>query len=433
MPNHSLWIDTVEIDSFPMLDHDIDCDVVVVGGGLAGILTAYKAQCAGLKTVLIEKDRIGQGITANTTAVVTLEHEVLYSEFIKKIGREKTKQYLDANQEAIKEYRKLSRRFSFDYETKDNCVYSTTDEQAMKSECRVLNELGVDAQFIDKVEIPLAIKGGVRIPDQGQMNPLKLIKELSKLLTIYEHTTAIKISQAGVMTNNGFIKAAKIVIATHFPFIDRHGFFFAKMYQKRSYVMAIKDGFSLQCTYTNYDDKDFYFRNYQDYLLIGGNDHRCGESGDCYSSIEKFIKNNYQRKEIIYSWSNQDCITIDEVPYFGSYSLIWKNVYVITGFNLWGMTQAMIGANVICDLLLNKKNKYQDLYHPSRFFIKKQLWKNLSYYIKHLLSFKKPRCSHMGCVLVYNHHEKIWDCPCHGSCFDEHHNVIHNPTTKPFK
>lgn len=433
MEYKSIWHQNVNIKTFPSLDKDISCDVVIVGGGLCGILTGYYLKEAGKKVVILEKEKIGQGKTGNSTAMIYYQHDILYTTLINKIGFKKAKEYLEANKNAIDEYEKLSHLFDFDFEKVSLFLYSSKNKEVIKEEEQNLIKLGEDVKFKETIELPIKIQSALEIKNQAQMNPLKLISELSNSLEIYENTLVDKVSNNTVRANKYSVKANKIIIASHFPFINRVGLYFAKMYQKSSYVIAFKSENKINGMYLNVDDSDFYYRTYKDYLIVGGNDKRTGEKGNTFSNIIEFSKNNLSMTRLDYMWSNQDCVSLDQMPYIGRYSRFYNNIYVATGFNLWGMTQAMISAKLLTDLILNKENKYKNLYSPHRGIIKLQLFDNLYHFVKYLFPLNGKRCTHLGCKLKFNFEENVWECPCHGTKYDIHGNVISNPAIKKLK
>lgn len=431
--NNSIWIDSIELPKFKKLETDIETDILVVGGGIAGILIAYKLSEEGKKVVVLEKNKIGMGITKNTTAFITSQQDTLYQERLKKDGYYHTKLYLEANQKAILDYQKLSKTYAFDFEQLSSFLYSTKESKVIEEEAICLQNLGIDAKIKEKIDLPFSIVKAVEFPNQAQMNPLKLIACLSKKLDIYENTTVTKIKKDCVIANEHMVKANSIIITTHFPFVNRLGLYYAKMYQKRSYVVAIKTKDKIDGIYTNLDENDFYFRKYQDYLIIGGNDCKSGTSENHFESIRKFVEQYYPTASITNEWSNQDCISLDDKPYIGQYSGFRKNLYVATGFNLWGMTQAMISANILTDLIMNRDNPYQELFNPNRNMFHKQLFMNLGTYLKNVLKPRRKTCTHLGSALVWNEEEQTWECPCHGSRFSENGEVIDNPTKKELK
>lgn len=429
MNNKSIWNESISHTNYPTLDHDITVDTAIVGGGLAGILTAYYLKEAGINTVVLEKDHIGCGITSKTTAFISQIHDIKLSDRIKKLGLKQTKLFVDANTQAIYEYQKLNQKYQFDFEVVPHIVYVEKDKQILDDEMKAYNQLGITYDYLEKIELPQKICGALSIPNQAQMNPLKLINELAKTLNIYENSLVTSITSHQLIANGHRVSAKRIIVATHFPFIKRWGAFFMKMYQKASYVIAISNKEPLKAIYTGYDQDKLYFRSYHDFILIGGNDARCGFTKNAFDVLENYQKTYFPNSKIIKRFVNQDCITLDDLPYIGLYSTLHQNIYVLTGFNLWGMTQAMIGAKIITDMIKGCENKYQSLFNPHRHVINKVLGENILLYMKRLFILKN-KCPHMKASLIWNEEEHTWDCPCHGSKLDQDGKILNGPTMK---
>ena len=426
----SIWVDTVKIKDFPRLNCDIETDILVIGGGLCGVLTSYYLTMKGYKVVLVDKKKIGMGITKNTTAVITAQHDTLYSDYIKKLGFRKAKLFLDVNLAAIDEYRKLSKIYDFDFEEIDTYMYTINNSTKLYDEYRALKTLHFDAEFVDGINLHIDCKNAIKYPNQAQMNALKLIDKLSNYLNIYENTDILKVDKNYAYTKKNKIKYNKVIITTHFPFIDHIGMYYAKMHQTKSYVIAIKDDTKIEGSFIGDTMGDIYLRRYKDYILIGGNDRITGSKGLSYSNLIKYARRNYPKGKLMYKWANQDCMTLDVIPYIGPYSNISNNMYLATGFNLWGMTSSMVASQVLIDVIENKETEYTKLFNPNRNIIKKQLFINMGRYIKHLLKYSPKRCTHLGSALTWNEEDRTWECPCHGSKYNEKGEIIHNPTTQ---
>ena len=184
----SLWEQTQKQPDFPAQDGDINTDVLIIGGGMAGVLCAYKLHCAGVPYVLAEAETVCSGITKNTTAKITGQHGFIYNKLISRFGIERAKQYLAANEAALQAYRKLCRNIDCDFEEKAAYTYSTDDRRKVEKELKALEKLGFPAEFADKVPLPFPVAGAVRFPNQAQFHPLKFVSDLAKNLNIYEHT-----------------------------------------------------------------------------------------------------------------------------------------------------------------------------------------------------------------------------------------------------
>ena len=425
----SVWVKDLQHLHFDKLNTDKNTDVLIIGGGIAGILCAYKLKNAGIECILAEASEIFGGITKNTTAKITLGHGLFCHKMIKRYGESKTRLYIDAQLGAMEEYAKLCKGIDCDYETKDNYVYSLTDRKKIEKEVNALNRLGVKAELSLADELPLSVEGAVRLKDQAQFHPLKFLSAIAKELPIFEHTKVTELMPNKAKTENGEINYKRLIIATHFPILNKHGLYPLKLYQHRSYVIALKGAKNVNGMYVDECDTGLSFRSYADLLFIGGGGHRTGKRGGCWQELENFAKEHYKSAEVTAKWATQDCMTLDGVPYIGQYAKSTPDVYVTTGFNKWGMTNAMVSANILCDLIQGRVNPYVPIFDPSRTLLHPQLAINAFESTLGLLTPTAPRCPHLGCALKYNRVEHTWDCPCHGSRFTEGGKLIDNPAT----
>ena len=426
----SIWSENINRPCFESLKHDLKTDVLIIGGGMTGILCAYMLHNAGVNYLLAESGRICDGITKNTTAKITFGHGLIYSKLINMFGREYAKMYLDANRSALDSYRKLCENIECDIEEMPSFVYSRTDAQKIQNEVSALKSIGFKAELVKNTSLPFSVAGAVKADAQAQFHPLKFAFEIAKSLNIAENTKISGISPEGAITDKGvMIFADKIIVATHFPFINKHGSYFLKMYQHRSYVLALKNAQKLNGMYVDDDEKGLSFRNSGDLLLLGGGSHRTGKKGGCWQELESVAKLYYPRSQQVSHWATQDCMTLDGVPYIGKYSKRTQNLYVATGFNKWGMTSSMVAANILKDELTGSKNPYAPVFLPSRTIMRAQLAVNAAEAVINLLTPTVPRCPHLGCALKYNKEEHTWDCPCHGSRFTQDGKLLDNPAT----
>ena len=423
----SVWTVSAQLPSFEPLKEEIQTEVLIVGGGLAGLLCAYHMAQAGVDVVLVEADTICSGITKNTTAKVTFQHGLIYDELIRKMGLEKTKLYLEVNRNALQRYRALCRDIDCDFEEQDAFVYALHDRHKIDKELEALQRLNLNATFEKDLPLPFPVAGAVRFPNQAQFHPLKFAAGIADGLKIHEHTRVCELAPGKAVTDRGTISAEKIIVATHFPMLNKHGGYFIKLYQDRSYVLALKHAPSFDGMYLDENEKGLSFRRYGDMLLLGGGSHRSGKRGGNWHELEQFAKKHYPDAEIACRWATQDCMTLDRVPYIGRYAKNTPDLFVAAGFNKWGMTSSMAAADILTDLALGKPNPYADVFDPSRSMLHPQLFVNAAESVIHLLTPTAPRCPHMGCALKYNKAEHSWDCPCHGSRFAEDGTLIDNP------
>lgn len=430
---NSIWTETVELPHFEKLQENIKTDVLVIGGGMAGILCAYMLEQAGVDYALVEASKICSGITQNTTGKITSQHGLIYHELLDRFGVEKTRMYLDANNRALENYRSLCSNIECDFEEKDAFVYSVKNVELCAKELDALGQIGYSAFFASSIPLPFNIAGAVKFNNQAQFHPLKFIAGIAPGLRIYENTFVKEIRDHTAVTPNGEIRAGKIIVATHFPFLNRHGSYFLKMYQHRSYVIAFENASKINGMYVDEAEKGMSFRNYKNLLLVGGGDHRTGKQGGNWAEIKNFTNIYYCGLEERGRWATQDCMTLDGVPYIGQYSANTPDLYVATGFNKWGMTSSMVAAEILKDMVIGKENPYAEVFSPSRNVLCSQLAVNAFEAITNLLTLSHKRCPHMGCSLKWNPQEHSWDCPCHGSRFGQNGELIDNPAMRDLK
>ena len=429
----SLWEQTWAHPNFGRLEGDETTDVLIIGGGMAGVLCAYFLQQAGIPYVLAEEKTICSGITKNTTAKLTSQHGLIYHKLSQTFGVDRAQQYLSANEAALQKYRELCRHIDCDFEEKSAYVYALHDKRKLEQELAALERLHFCAEFAEHLPLPFPAAGAVKFPNQAQFHPLKFVSAISKDLHIYEHTPIRELIGTTAVADRGRIRAKKIIVTTHFPFLNKHGSYFLKLYQQRSYVLALENAPALRGMYLDERENGLSFREYDGRLILGGGGHRTGHEGGGWNALEQFAKTHYPDARITHRWAAQDCMGLDGVPYIGPYSAGTSGLYVATGFNKWGMTSAMVSAMVLCDLVQGKKNPYAEVFSPSRTILRPQLVVNGFEAVVNLLTPSAKRCPHLGCALKWNPQEHTWDCPCHGSRFTEEGRLIDNPATGNLK
>ena len=471
------WLRDTTLPAFAPLAGEISREAVVVGGGMCGILTAFYLQRSGVRTVVLEAETIGSGQTAGTTAKITSQHGKMYHTLIGSMGQERARQYAEGNRRAVAEYGRLvkERSIDCDFHKCASYIYSMTDRESMEQEAHSAAACGINGEFTLETELPFEVKGAVRFGGQARFSPLKLLGNLAGELEIYEYTQVLHVDRHGVDTNRGRVNAEHVVFACHYPFVNIPGFYFMRMYQQRSYVLALKEkgrergesaGRSLllpENMYLGIDpDQGFSFRRAGDTLLFGGYSHRTGEMQHGVSPYKKLglkARTWWPGAGKVAEWSAQDCMTLDQVPYIGRFSKNRENWYVATGFKKWGMSSSMVSAMIISGMITGNEPDWSQVFSPSRvtpgasakelaghmqisvvhvsksFFMppKKALedlkpgqgkiveWKGKKTGVymdkKGKLYPVSPRCPHLGCQLSFNPSEKSWDCPCHGSRF----------------
>ncbi len=418
----------------------ITWDVIVIGAGMAGILTAFYLQEAGKKVLVLEAGRICSGQTERTTAKITSQHGIKYSKLIKTVGTEIARGYAHANEKAIREYEKLikNRRIDCQFERRTAYLYSAQEKNELEEEKRAALSLGIDVITEDGEELPFPVKDVIGFPNQAQFSPLKFARNIAGELTILENCRVTEIKEHVVFTERKVFTAEKIVVATHYPIVDIPGFYFLRQHQSRSYVLALSGCKRMEGMYYGVDKDGLSFRQAGEYLLVGGASHRTGENrnGGAYKYLEDMARRYYPGCKVEAKWSAQDCMPHDGLPFIGRYSLFSPNIYVITGFQKWGMTFSMIAAMILRDEIMGTVNPFHKIFTPQRVHVKAAmpaLLTDVGVNVKSLtkaMFTEKPCCAHLGCKLEWNPDEQSWECPCHGSRYTKEGELLDNPSVK---
>lgn len=419
----SIWEDYKNI-KFPSLKENIKTEVLVIGGGISGILCAHYLKESGREVVVVEMDRIASKKTRKTTAVITALQDMMYSDY----PIDTAKLFLKANLSALEEYKKLAKEYDFDFEECSSFKYAENNEEKLEKEYECLKNMGVDVKYTDPLGLPINFKRAIEMTNQGQMNPMKLVNNLSKKLRIFENTKIIKLKKNTAYTENYKIEFDSVVVATGYPFLKLKALYPLKLHQVKSHVISVVNKDNYIGNGIGISPLNIYFRSYKDKLLLGSCDIKTGSNCRGFEEINDFIFKHYDIKNIKYKWINEDTVSLDGLPYIGSYGK--GNWYVTTGYNLWGMTASMISAQIITDMINGDENEFTELFNPSRKVLVKPLFENVKTAVKNLLTFKGPRCSHLGCKLHYNCDDDSYECMCHGSKYDKTGKLIETPAQK---
>lgn len=489
------WVDSTGTTNYPSLNENISTDVVIVGGGMTGIVTAYMLLKEGLEVVILEADKIVQGTSAHTTAKITSQHGLIYDKTANSLGLDMAKQYADANENAIKMISRIvsENNIDCDFKQQSAYVYTHLDKYISKieNEAKTAASLGINAHYIEETPMPFKVKAAVRFDNQAQFHPRKYLLSLARIITdmgceIYENTRAVDLEEGKsctVITDSGFkVFASNVVIASHYPFYDKRGLYFTRIYPERSYALGIIPHEKYPGgMYITAEDPGVSFRSqpYKDteMIIVGGEHHKTGHGENTnqhYLNVLNSAKGSFGVDEVLYRWSTQDCMTMDSIPFIGHLTSQTPNIYVATGFQKWGMTSSHASAMILTDLITRGKSPWEDVYSPSRItveasakeFLKENADVAVNFvrgkilpadYLKDIkpgegkiaevdgkkvgvycdaanqLHFVDTSCTHLGCGLEWNAAEKSWDCPCHGSRFTYEGEIVEGPALKTIK
>ena len=428
----SVWQNTDKQIHYPALKGNIRTQVLVIGGGMAGVLCARKLQEAGKDVILAEANRIGDGITAKTTAVLTAQHDFLYQDMVERFGEATAGAYLHANLDAVRTFRELSQEIPCDFENKPSVQFTAGDATRLQLEVQIVQRLGFNARMTDAPWF-LDAKAAVEYPDMAQFHPVKFVTGASRILRVFENSPVRNLEGTTAVFDRGTVEAQQVVVATHFPFINRRGLYFMKLYQNRSYVLALENAPDPGATIAELEGQGIYLRQYGELLLLGGGDHRTGKKGGGFHFLRDYAQTHFPKAREKFCWANQDCMSLDGLPYVGAYSPNMPGVYVATGFNAWGMTNSMAAAQLITDMICGKENLLTKALDPNRSILHKQMLCNIGETVANFAIPTVRRCPHLGCALRWNPQEHSWDCPCHGSRFTEDGKLLDTPAQRDKK
>ncbi len=430
----SIWKRDVALPAFPTLEGEKRADVAIIGGGLAGILCAHRLRGAGLSCIVLEAGCVGCGTTGNTTAKISVGEGGGWAARLARLGKERTGLYYRTMKAAREAYYGLCAGLDCDLETVDGYVYTQSDDGWLEKELAALHAIGAQAELVRGLPLPFATAGAVRFAGEAQLHPMKLLATLVQGLEIYEHSRVVDLAPTWAKTQNGGTVYAKhTVVATHFPFLNKHGGYFLRQYQDRSYVLALENAAFPDGMFRDGVKNGLSFRRAGGLLLMGGGAHRTGKPSEGWAPLRALAKLYFPEAREVACWAAQDCMTLDTMPYVGCYGKHTPALLAVTGFNKWGMTGAMSAAMTVEDILLARKTPRTALLSPQRAVWHPQLFVNLWESTLGLLRPTAPRCPHLGCALKWNPQEHSWDCPCHGSRFDEHGKVLDGPANGDHK
>jgi glycine/D-amino acid oxidase-like deaminating enzyme/nitrite reductase/ring-hydroxylating ferredoxin subunit len=488
-PPESLWLATTPTTDYAPLEEGLDVDVAVVGGGITGLTAAIRLTEAGRDVAVIEADRVVTGATGYTTAKLTSQHGLIYDYLTSAFDRETARKYARANEAAIDavEARIDEEGIDCEFERRPAFTYaeSADDVDAIREEVQAARAVGLPASFVETTGLPFDVPGAVRFDDQAQFHPRKYLLAIAESIHgdgsyVFEETRALDVdpgSPCAVETDRGTVTADAVVVASHFPFVDRNGYF-ARMHPKQAYLVAVDiEGEPPAGMYYSTGNPPVTLRPHpvagEDLLLVGGQGHDVGDDDppttERYRRCERFAREHFDVASVEYRWSTHDYYPVDRVPYVVRLGPGVEDVYVGTGFKGWGMTGGVAAGAILADLILTGSNPWADVFDPLRVEARASARRFVEENVSVAGHFVGDRldaifadgdlpsrgdatvtredghpygvyrdedgtvhavsavCPHMKCLVRWNDAERTWDCPCHGSRFDYDGTVVSGP------
>ena len=466
MKNISIWKDTVRKKKYFKMSHDIDTDILIIGGGITGVSTLYHLKDSSLNVILVEQNRIGCSVTGNSTGKLSYLQNDLIDKIRGCFDDKVVKEYIRSQKEAIHFITSVIQKenISCDLEKVSSYIYTNYDSEVNK--LKKLEEfLKFEGCHIihDKLNV-VSSKYSFGVSDTYMFHPLKFVQKLAMSLSsdIYEDTSIIKIEKNDdgyvCYTNQYKIKTRYVIIASHYPYFNLPFLFPIRGSLEKSYLSASK----MKCnnlSLISYSNPFVSIRSYKDYFIYLSNSHDVTSNVNDSKHFNELLKKVHDLKiNPDYMWSNIDIMTNDGLPYIGE---IQDRMLIGTGYNTWGLLNGFLAGKILSDIIMGKKNKYAELFSPKRInmsqisggvmdgiksiqgYIEGYLNKNNNIIYskndgKDMMIYKDDKqeyrvyqhCPHLGCKLLFNEVEQTWDCPCHGSRFDIGGKCISGPSNQ---
>jgi glycine/D-amino acid oxidase-like deaminating enzyme/nitrite reductase/ring-hydroxylating ferredoxin subunit len=489
MKKQSLWIDTSPHEEFPQLRGQVDVDVLVVGGGITGLTTAYLLKKAGCRVALVDQQNIGEGETSHTTAHLTFVTDARLHELASRMGEEEAQAFWGAGRLAMQQIGDITSELNIDCELRRVPGYlfaafgkeAEKEIESLRDDAVLAETLGFDAVFMESD--PVFRRPAVRFPNQLKFHPLKYIHAIAKALPgdgchVFSKTSGSNIDseKRELRTDAGAISYETVVAATHVPIQGERDTFGAALFQTKlaaysTYALEAEIEPVAEALFWDTNDPYLYFRFDQrgtrGSVIIGGEDHKTGQEEDTearYARLESSLRRTFPNAKLKRRWSGQVIETPDFLPYIGK---VAEHQFLATGFSGNGLTLGTFSAILIRDLITGKSNPWTKLFAPDRKPVAgfldyvRENKDYLSYFIRDWLrptaqleSLRRSTgdilkvdgkkcavycdqhgkrtvlsaiCPHMGCIVAWNDAEKTWDCPCHGSRFAATGELIAGP------
>lgn len=422
MAMKSYWMESADLPRFPQVTTDLKVDVVVVGGGITGITTAYLLKKAGQSVALLERDRCARVDTGHTTAHITYVTDTRLTELVRTFGRDHGRAAWDAGLAAMEQIRALvdERKIDCGYATVPGYLHAPwknpgkNESKRLQEEAALVRDLGFEAQYVDAV--PFVKRPGIRFANQARFHPLRYLAGLLTAIAgddchVFENSEAKEFQKGPAVKVNGHtIRCKYLVIATHVPLMGTSGFASATLFQTKlasysSYAIGAKapSGLLPDAIFSDTHDPYYYLRVDRhpqfDYAIFGGEDHKTGQEIDAEARLrrlEEMLASFLPQARIDARWTGQVIKTPDGLPFIGETA---DRQFVATGFGGNGMTFGTLAAMMATDAALGRKNPWCDLFNVNRKMMR-AVWDYLKENIDYPYYYLKDRMRSTGGTAV---------------------------------
>jgi glycine/D-amino acid oxidase-like deaminating enzyme/nitrite reductase/ring-hydroxylating ferredoxin subunit len=484
----SLWLEGPAPPGFaPLIGDGGRFDAVVVGGGIAGLTTATLLKDAGATVAVLEAERVGRGVTGCTTAKATALQGNTISKVRSAHGKERAAAYAAASAAAVEEVARLANRHGIECDLErrpaETFALSGSEAGAVEGELDAARAAGLPVEGAADADLPFEVAAAVRLEEQIQFQPVRYVEGLAGAVdgdgsVVHEGSRVLSVdseSPCVVHTAGGSVRGDRVVVATHFPILDR-GLYFATLEPSRSYCVAMRiAGEPPRAMSINTGSPKRSLRSAGELLIVGGESHEPGSSEarpERFQRLEEFAREHWEVERVTHRWSAQDPTPYDDLPVIGPYMPSESRLFVASGFMKWGLTSGTFAGTILSALLTDGSHPWAEAFDPRRLTLRRlpSLAKHNLKAAQLLTGRLRPaeaaspvevprgearvvrrglgksgyfrdedgvlhgvslRCTHLGCLLKFNDAERSWDCPCHGSRFDLDGSVLEGPATSP--
>ena len=371
--HESYWLASAPVtpgNSHPPLEPGsrTETDVVVVGGGIAGLCTAWELARAGRRVTVVEADRIAAGVTGHTTAKVTAQHSLIYDDLRRRHGAEGARLYARSQQDAIEHLVSVVGELGVDCDLERVPAYtwaeSAEQDEKVRAEAEAAAEAGLPASYVTDTPLPFPVRGAVRVADQAQFHPRRYLLALAEDLVrrggrIAERTRVVGLEEGEPCTvtaeNGATVTAGAVVVATHYPVFDR-ALLFSRLEPHRELVVAaaIPADRDPAGMYITPEDNTRSVRTApygdgQRLLIVTGERFLPGTADvtERFGRLAAWVAERFPGARVVHRWATQDNDSTDRVPFIGPFHPGARHTYVATGFGGWGMSSGVLAGRLL--------------------------------------------------------------------------------------
>lgn len=487
----SLWLDGAAAAGSDPLPVGLKIDDLVAGAGLTGLVTALLLARSGRRVAVIEARHVGAGTTGNTTAKLSLLQGTKLSRLLRRQPEQKARAYVDANRAGFDWLLQFCQEHGVRVQRRHAVTYAASSDELepVRREHEAAHLLGLDVRWTDRLDVPFPNLGATLLANQAQFDPMDVLLALTDQVRehgglVCEGVRVIGVSRTGrphvKLSDGSTLASDTVVLATGTPILDR-GLYFAKLEPWRSYALAfrhpqIPPGMYLSGGSRPRSVRDAVVGDGSTQLLVGGNGHIVGRAGSERAHIDDlrhWVQDSFPGAVETHAWSAQDYRSYDALPYAGELPLSRGRIRVATGYDKWGMTNAIAAARSISAQILGETRSPGLAGHsPTLSSTANLLGFNAGVVAAEAKSFfvaqsheaapapaegqgdvgrsgrlaptavstvggetcaVSATCTHLGGTLQWNDAEQSWDCPLHGSRFGPDGGVLEGPATKPLR